>query len=64
MTDPDKPSPADDALGAFVARASLRKHRSHFVTDGLDRAPYRAFLRGTGVDDDAMQKIHHRRQNW
>lgn len=35
---------------------SLHKHRSRMVTDGLTRAPHRAFLRGTGFDDAAMEK--------
>lgn len=35
---------------------TLHKHRSRMVTDGLTRAPHRAFLRGTGFDDAAMQK--------
>lgn len=35
---------------------SLHKHRSRMVTDGLTRAPHRAFLRATGFDDDALKK--------
>lgn len=35
---------------------SLHKHRSHVVTEGLARAPHRAFLRGTGMDETDMQK--------
>ncbi len=35
---------------------TLHKHRSRMVTDGLSRAPHRAFLRGTGFDDAALQK--------
>lgn len=35
---------------------SLHKHRSRMVTDGLTRAPHRAFLRGTGFDDAALNK--------
>jgi len=35
---------------------SLHKHRSKMVTDGVTRAPHRAFLRATGLDDEAMQK--------
>lgn len=35
---------------------TLHKHRSRAVTDGLTRAPHRAFLRATGMDDAAMQK--------
>jgi dihydroxy-acid dehydratase len=30
---------------------SLHKHRSRFVTEGLARAPQRAFLRATGLDE-------------
>lgn len=35
---------------------SLHKHRSRVVTDGLARAPHRAFLRATGLDDRELQK--------
>ena len=35
---------------------SLHKHRSRIVTDGLARAPHRAFLRATGLDDLEQQK--------
>lgn len=35
---------------------NLHKHRSRMVTDGVTRAPHRAFLRATGLDDAAMQK--------
>lgn len=35
---------------------SLHKHRSRIVTEGLARAPHRAFLRATGLDDSAQQK--------
>jgi len=34
----------------------LGKHRSRRVTDGVTRAPHRAFLRATGLDDESMQK--------
>jgi dihydroxy-acid dehydratase len=34
----------------------LHKHRSRRVTDGVTRAPHRAFLRATGLDDASMQK--------
>ncbi|GAA5235867.1 dihydroxy-acid dehydratase [Verticiella sediminum] len=34
----------------------LMKHRSRMVTDGLTRAPHRAFLRGTGWNDAAFDK--------
>ncbi len=32
------------------------KNRSRIVTEGLTRAPHRAFLRGTGLTDDDFQK--------
>ncbi|HEV7714146.1 MAG TPA: dihydroxy-acid dehydratase, partial [Steroidobacteraceae bacterium] len=35
---------------------SLHKHRSRAVTDGLTRAPHRAFLRATGLDERDLQK--------
>jgi dihydroxy-acid dehydratase len=35
---------------------SLHKHRSRVVTDGLARAPHRAFLRAAGLDDGEQQK--------
>ena len=35
---------------------SLHKHRSRIITDGLARAPQRAFLRATGLDDTDMAK--------
>ena len=35
---------------------SLHKHRSRIVTEGLARAPQRAFLRATGLDDADLQK--------
>ena len=35
---------------------SLHKHRSRSVTDGLTRAPHRAFLRATGLDERDLQK--------
>ncbi len=35
---------------------SLHKHRSRMVTEGLARAPQRAFLRATGLDDADLQK--------
>lgn len=34
----------------------LHKHRSKMVTEGVTRTPHRAFLRATGMDDDALQK--------
>jgi dihydroxy-acid dehydratase len=35
---------------------SLHKHRSRVVTEGLTRAPQRAFLRATGLDANDLQK--------
>lgn len=35
---------------------SLHKHRSRIVTNGLARAPHRAFLRATGLDDSDLEK--------
>jgi dihydroxy-acid dehydratase len=35
---------------------SLHKHRSRVVTDGLTRAPHRAFLRATGFADADLEK--------
>ena len=34
----------------------LHKHRSRTVTEGVTRAPHRAFLRATGLDDEAIDK--------
>ena len=33
-----------------------RKWRSRVTTDGLDRAPHRAFMRAMGLDDEAIAK--------
>jgi dihydroxy-acid dehydratase len=35
---------------------SLHKHRSRFITEGLARAPQRAFLRATGLDESDFLK--------
>jgi dihydroxy-acid dehydratase len=35
---------------------SLHKHRSRFITEGLARAPQRAFLRATGLDERDFAK--------
>src|SRR3977135_1915532 len=35
---------------------TLHKHRSAVVTDGLKRAPHRAFLRATGLSDAELGK--------
>jgi dihydroxy-acid dehydratase len=34
----------------------MKKWRSRVTTDGLDRAPHRAFMRATGLDDAALAK--------
>ena len=36
--------------------ASNKKWRSRITTDGLDRAPHRAFMRAMGLDDAALAK--------
>jgi dihydroxy-acid dehydratase len=36
--------------------SSNRKWRSRVTTDGLDRAPHRAFMRAMGLDDEALAK--------
>ncbi|WP_207003724.1 dihydroxy-acid dehydratase [Trinickia mobilis] len=36
--------------------ADLHKHRSRAIVDGVTRAPHRAFLRATGMDEASMQK--------
>ena len=36
--------------------AHMRKLRSRITTDGLDRAPHRAFMRAMGLDDEAIAK--------
>jgi dihydroxy-acid dehydratase len=35
---------------------SNKKWRSRITTDGLDRAPHRAFMRAMGLDDEALAK--------
>ena len=34
----------------------MKKWRSRVTTDGLDRAPHRAFMRAMGLDDTAIAK--------
>ena len=34
----------------------MRKWRSRVTTDGLDRAPHRAFMRAMGLDDASIAK--------
>lgn len=41
---------------APAVEGSLHKHRSHIVTDGMLRAPHRAFLRGTGFSESDFEK--------
>src|SRR5438445_8514702 len=36
--------------------ARMKKLRSRITTDGLDRAPHRAFMRAMGLDDEAIAK--------
>src|ERR1700742_2332217 len=36
--------------------SSKKKWRSRVTTDGLDRAPHRAFMRAMGLDDEAIAK--------
>jgi len=36
--------------------APMKKWRSRVTTDGLDRAPHRAFMRAMGLDDEALSK--------
>lgn len=36
--------------------SNLHKHRSRIVTQGAARAAHRAFLRATGLDDEAIEK--------
>ena len=36
--------------------SSNKKWRSRVTTDGLDRAPHRAFMRAMGIDDEAIAK--------
>ena len=36
--------------------AMMHKHRSKMVTEGPTRAAHRAFLRATGLDDEALEK--------
>jgi dihydroxy-acid dehydratase len=52
MNETPDPIPAPDR----GVRVSLHKHRSRQVSDGVNRAPHRAFLRATGMDDDALAK--------
>ena len=40
----------------FLPRRSLHKHRSRAVTEGLTRAPQRAFLRATGLDETDLAR--------
>jgi dihydroxy-acid dehydratase len=49
MADPPETDPTHQGRG-------LHKHRSRIVTDGTARAPHRAFLRATGMDDDTLAR--------
>jgi dihydroxy-acid dehydratase len=40
----------------FGEAMSMKKWRSRVTTDGLDRAPHRAFMRAMGLDDAALAK--------
>src|SRR6202521_4109191 len=42
--------------GAQVSGTVPRKLRSRIPTDGVDRAPHRVFMRGMGLDDDAIAR--------
>jgi dihydroxy-acid dehydratase len=39
-----------------VSSTDRRKLRSRITTDGVDRAPHRVFMRGMGLDDDAIAR--------
>jgi dihydroxy-acid dehydratase len=39
-----------------VNGAPTRKLRSRITTDGIDRAPHRVFMRGMGLDDEAIAR--------
>src|SRR4051794_4575308 len=41
---------------AFAGTTMMKKWRSRVTTDGLDRAPHRAFMRAMGLDDDAIAR--------
>src|SRR5437762_3927486 len=41
-------------MGGEIVR--MKKWRSRVTTDGLDRAPHRAFMRAMGLDDEALAK--------
>src|SRR4051794_1197373 len=44
-------------MGPGVRRDDImKKLRSRVTTDGLDRAPHRAFMRAMGLDDAAIAK--------
>src|SRR6185437_2060655 len=43
-------------LGYAMKSPSNKKWRSRVTTDGLDRAPHRAFMRAMGLDDEALAK--------
>ena len=35
----------------------MKKWRSRITTDGIDRAPHRAFMRAMGLDDEAIARL-------
>jgi dihydroxy-acid dehydratase len=39
-----------------MGEVASRKLRSRITTDGVDRAPHRVFMRGMGLDDDAIAR--------
>src|SRR6202158_3381622 len=47
----------DDLLKDYTHEVlRMKKWRSRVTTDGLDRAPHRAFMRAMGLDDAAIAK--------
>src|SRR5690349_13951866 len=50
------PRAALDRAGASGGIVAMKKLRSRVTTDGLDRAPHRAFMRAMGLDDAALAK--------
>src|SRR5246500_4471365 len=43
-------------LRGFSGALRMKRWRSRVTTDGLDRAPHRAFMRAMGLDDAALAK--------
>src|SRR6266849_5946778 len=47
----------DDLLKDYTHEViPMKKWRSRVTTDGLDRAPHRAFMRAMGLDDEALAR--------